>query len=54
MNRISEPSTWAGAGVVVSTIAPMVPPQYAWIASLLTGLFGTVAVALREKAKAAP
>lgn len=50
MNRLKEPSTWAGAAAIVGTVGAVVPPQYSWVVTLLSGLAGAAAVALREKA----
>lgn len=48
MDRLKEPSSWAGAAGVAEAASSFIPPQYGWVAHLLAALFGTVAVHLRE------
>lgn len=49
MNRLREPSTWAGLAAIVFGLKPFIPPQYVGIAELIASGFGGVAVLLRER-----
>lgn len=50
--RVKEPSSWAGAAVVIQG-AGMVFPQYAVILTAIAGLLGGVAVLVPERGAAA-
>lgn len=49
MNRITEPSTWAGVGIFGQLLAAILPPQWAWVGHGLSALGGTAAIKLREQ-----
>ncbi|MFZ4758920.1 MAG: hypothetical protein ACOYLX_12215 [Burkholderiaceae bacterium] len=48
MNRLGEPSTWAGLAAIVQAVAFVIPPQWQWIAHVVTAAAGSAAVKLRE------
>lgn len=47
--RMREPSSQAGIGAIVAGLAYFIPPQYQGILQLLAVLFGSAAVAMKEK-----
>ena len=49
MNRFTEPSTWAGFAAMAQAFAMFLPPQYQWIAHVVTAATGSAAVTLREQ-----
>jgi hypothetical protein len=49
MRRLIEPSTWAGVGVLLQVVKPMLPVVYQPLADALTAAAGTAAAALTEK-----
>lgn len=51
MGHFKEPSTYAGLGVVVAALAPVlgINPDTAWVANGLAALLGGLAVWLRER-----
>ena len=49
MKRITEPSTHAGLAGAIAGIAPLLPGPWQPWAGVLSGIFGAIAVALREK-----
>ena len=53
-SRLSEPSTWAGLGVIVTTLGPIIfPAEWTTIKTvalpIVSALAGVVAVAAPEK-----
>jgi len=52
MNRIKEPSTWAGLAALAMVLKPFIPPQWSWVADALGAAAGSAAVGLREAPKA--
>jgi len=46
--RLKEPSTWAGIGLILSAIAPVLPLAYATPVGALIGVCGGIAYILRE------
>lgn len=52
--RIGEPSTWAGAGVALVSLAQMASGPYAPVLVALAALASSLAVVLGEKAGAVP
>ena len=46
--RLKEPSTWAGIGLILSAIAPVLPIVYAAPVGALIGVCGGIAYILRE------
>lgn len=54
MNRLQEPSTWAGFAALFQMFAAFVPPQYALPLHAITVVAGTLATVMAEgKAPAA-
>ena len=51
MNRISQPSTWAGIGGFAALLAQMLP-QYAWVGHIVAGVASAAAIGLQERASA--
>jgi hypothetical protein len=51
MNRILQPSTWAGIAAIFQ-VAKSFFPQYATYVDIITTAAGSLAVALNEKGKA--
>jgi hypothetical protein len=51
MNRFLEPSTWAGLGVALSTVAAWVPGPAGLVLGMVAGAAGGVAMWLREKGR---
>lgn len=49
MSRFSEPSTWAGFAAMAQALMLFLPPQYQWIAHVVTAATGSAAVAIREQ-----
>ena len=51
MDRIKEPSTWAGIAATLATVAPFVSfnPHLSWAVSGLAGFAGGMAMFLRER-----
>ncbi|WP_165797575.1 hypothetical protein [Solimonas fluminis] len=49
MNRLKEPSTWAGIAGILGAFAPLSGPAAPWLAAAAAAA-GSVAVALREQA----
>lgn len=47
MNRLAEPSTWAGLAAAAAAVGPLFLAQP--IVAAVVGLFGAVAVVLREQ-----
>jgi hypothetical protein len=54
--RLSEPSTWAGIGLIVNTLGPVLfPNQWGSIHAIITTLIaGGIAVAAPEKGSVPP
>jgi hypothetical protein len=50
MDRLKEPSTWAGIGVIFQVLKAFFP-QYAFFADALSAGAGSIAVALKEGPK---
>lgn len=50
MNRLREPSTWAGLAALGQLLASFLPAQYAWVGQIITAGAGAAAVKLREGA----
>lgn len=50
MNRLKEPSTWAGIAGVLLSLAPVTGPAAPYLGAL-AGVAGTVAMVLRERPK---
>lgn len=50
MKRLKEASTWAGLGVLFQVIKAFVPVQYHEVLDGLTGVAGSLAVVVPEKA----
>ena len=48
MNRLREPSTWAGIAALTQALAVLIPLQWQWIAHTVTAAAGTAAIKLRE------
>ena len=48
LRRLKEPSTWAGIGLILSAIAPVLPLVYATPVGALIGICGGIAYILRE------
>ena len=48
-NRLSEPSTWAGVAALAAAFG-VADAQWATISAGLTGIFGVVAMLVKEKA----
>jgi len=48
MNRLAEPSTWAGLAAIAQMLSAFLPAHYAGIAHAVTAGAGAAAVALRE------
>ena len=48
MSRFKEGSTWAGIGLILSAIAPVLPLVYATPVGALIGICGGIAYILRE------
>lgn len=49
MDRLKEPSTWAGLGNILMPLAAVLPGVLGWVAGGAGALCGGVAVWLREK-----
>jgi hypothetical protein len=49
MPRFLEPSTWAGLGVILATVAPYLPGPYGLALGALGAALGGGAVYLRER-----
>lgn len=51
MDRIKEPSTWAGISATLATVAPFLSfkPELSWLASGLAAFAGGLAVWIRER-----
>ena len=52
MNRIKEPSTWAGVAGFAALLSQMFP-QYAWIGHVVAGVSSAAAMGLQERSGAA-
>jgi hypothetical protein len=50
MNRITEPSTWAGLAALLQLAKIFTPPQYHIVIDALTAGAGSAAVTMREGA----
>ena len=48
MSRLKEPSTWAGIGLILTAITPVLPLAYATPVGALVGVCGGIAYILRE------
>ena len=48
MSRLKEPSTWAGIGLILTAIMPVLPLVYATPVGALVGVCGGIAYILRE------
>ena len=48
MSRLKEPSTWAGIGLILTAITPVLPLAYATHIGALVGVCGGIAYNLRE------
>jgi hypothetical protein len=48
MSRLKEPSTWAGIGLILTAITPVLPLAYATPVGALIGVCGGIAYILRE------
>lgn len=51
MDRIKEPSTWAGISATLATVAPflMFKPELSWVASGIAAFAGGLAVWIKER-----
>lgn len=50
MDRLKEPSTWAGVAGVAQAAKVLIPAPWSWIADVLSMLAGAAAMKLREGA----
>lgn len=48
LKRLKEPSTWAGIGLILTAITPVLPLAYATPIGALIGVCGGIAYILRE------
>lgn len=48
LKRLKEPSTWAGIGLILTAITPVLPLAYATPVGALIGVCGGIAYILRE------
>lgn len=53
MNRITEPSTWAGIAMLAQMAKAFIPPHWHLVADGLSTVASGAAVAMGEKGKAA-
>jgi hypothetical protein len=51
MNRLKEPSTWAGLAAVAQMLKGFVPPQYHVLLDATTAATGALAAGLPERGK---
>ena len=52
LDRLKEPSTWAGLGVLLGVLGlPVTPEQWAVAVQLLTAIAGAVAVFMPDKGR---
>lgn len=47
--RLKEPSTWAGLGVLAAQAVVILKPEWAAVANMLTFMFGGGAVVMPER-----
>jgi len=52
MNRIKQPSTWAGVAVLFQLAKAFVPPQYHAVVDSVSAAAASLGVALNEKTAA--
>jgi hypothetical protein len=52
MNRLKEPSTWAGIAGILATIVNFLPPNIGLIIGGIATASGSIAVYLREHSNA--
>lgn len=48
MNRLLEPSTWAGISTLAGLATTFLPPAWQWIGQAVTAGAGAAAIKLRE------
>lgn len=51
MNRLQEPSTWAGLGVLLAQAGKLLFPEFGLIFDGLAAVAGGAAVVVKEKAR---
>lgn len=49
MNRLKEPSTWAGLSAMSATVSHLLPGTAGLVVGGLSAVFGSLAVFLREQ-----